>query len=62
MAYRIDRVLAPQERHSDEIAGARSDMAHQRRERLAWPSGSKTTSSLNDVGASRVGRAMRLPA
>ncbi|MFE9254027.1 DUF2746 domain-containing protein [Streptomyces sp. NPDC006879] len=40
--YRIDRVLAGQERHdealraqAEDIAGLRSDIAHERRERLA---------------------------
>lgn len=35
VAYRIDRVLALQERHGEEIAALRSDIAHERRERLA---------------------------
>jgi hypothetical protein len=35
VAYRIDRVLALQERHSEDIAALRSDIAHERRERLA---------------------------
>ncbi|MFE7463113.1 DUF2746 domain-containing protein [Streptomyces sp. NPDC057499] len=35
VAHRIDRVLAFQERHGEEIAGLRSDIAHERRERLA---------------------------
>lgn len=35
VAYRLDRVLALQERHSEDIAAVRSDIAHERRERLA---------------------------
>lgn len=35
VAERIDRVLALQERHTEEIAALRSDIAHERRERLA---------------------------
>ncbi|QBI99389.1 hypothetical protein SEA_CAELUM_26 [Streptomyces phage Caelum] len=35
VAYRIDRVLALQERHSEDIAALRSDISHERRERLA---------------------------
>ncbi|MFD7976710.1 DUF2746 domain-containing protein [Streptomyces sp. NPDC059071] len=35
VAYRIDRVLALQERHSEEISALRQDIAHERRERLA---------------------------
>jgi predicted nucleic acid-binding Zn-ribbon protein len=35
VAYRIDRVLALQEAHSADIAALRSDIAHERRERLA---------------------------
>ena len=34
VAYRIDRVLSLQERHGEEIAALRSDIAHERRERL----------------------------
>ncbi|WDS51741.1 membrane protein [Streptomyces phage Triumph] len=35
VAYRIDRVLALQEQHSNDIAALRADIAHERRERLA---------------------------
>lgn len=35
VAYRIDRVLELQERHSEDIAALRQDIAHERRERLA---------------------------
>lgn len=35
VAYRIDRVLQLQEEHSQDIAGLRQDIAHERRERLA---------------------------
>ncbi|MGW3323873.1 DUF2746 domain-containing protein [Streptomyces virginiae] len=35
VAHRLDRVLALQERHSEDIAALRTDIAHERRERLA---------------------------
>ncbi|MFD7259311.1 DUF2746 domain-containing protein [Streptomyces sp. NPDC059874] len=35
VAHRIDRVLALQVRHSEDIAALRTDIAHERRERLA---------------------------
>ncbi|MEU9795074.1 DUF2746 domain-containing protein [Streptomyces sparsogenes] len=35
VAERIDRVLALQEQHSADIAALRTDIAHERRERLA---------------------------
>ncbi|MFI5863571.1 DUF2746 domain-containing protein [Streptomyces sp. NPDC051546] len=35
VAYAIDRVLALQARHSDDIAALRTDISHERRERLA---------------------------
>ncbi|WJN62569.1 tail needle protein [Streptomyces phage phiScoe1] len=35
VAHRIDRVLALQEQHGTDIAALRSDIAHERRERLA---------------------------
>jgi chromosome segregation ATPase len=35
VAYRIDRVLALQERHSEELSALRSEINHERRERLS---------------------------
>lgn len=35
VAHRLDRVLAGQEQHTQDIAALRADIAHERRERLA---------------------------